>query len=723
MRRSKDKHDPMASTALPRPPRARRRRSSFVRPVPPTLPISAGTPEPLGAHLVSGGTNFAVYSSAATGVDLCLLIDGEEHRMPLPMRTRHVWHGHVAGVGAGIEYGFRVHGPWQPEAGLRCNPNKLLIDPYARQIRGDRASGLGPLGYVPGSEHEASQEDSAADVPHGVIVDSSFDWEGDRHPRRPWNDTIFYEAHLRALTMRHPEVPDELRGTYAGVAHPAIVHHLTALGVTALELLPVHAFIHEGTLLDRGLRNYWGYNTIGFFAPHAAYASAAGRTDPVREFKQMVRALHAAGIEVILDVVYNHTAEGNHLGPTLCFRGLDNQAYYHLVDGDPQHYMDYTGIGNSVSLRHPQVVRLVMDSLRYWVSDMHVDGFRFDLAVTLGRAMGQFDGWSSFFTAVQQDPALRDTKLVAEPWDIGDNGYRMGGFAIDWAEWNGRFRDTARDFWRSQRGALPEFAARVAGSADVFAGSGRTPQASVNLVVVHDGFTLEDLVSYNDKHNEANGEDNRDGESPSNAWNLGVEGPTDDPTILGRRGRQKRNLLATLLLSQGTPLIAHGDELGRTQRGNNNAYCQDNEITWIDWEHRDRDLEAFVAKLTAIRRDHPVLRSIRWLTGESAPDNPGPVARWYRPDGGPMQPDDWENAEMTAMTLVIEPEDPAEPALCFMFCATLEPATFVWPAGRGEHWRAVADTAASTDTPLEHGRVGEAITRPDLSLIVAESEP
>jgi glycogen operon protein len=664
-----------------------------------------------------------VFSSVATGVDLCLLIDGEEHRMPLPMRTRHVWHGHVAGIGPGTEYGFRVHGPWQPDAGLRCNPNKLLLDPYARQIRGDRANGVGPLAYVPGAEHEASQEDSAADVPHSVVVDPSFDWEGDRRLRRPWKDTIFYEAHLRALTMRHPEVPDDLRGTYAGLTHPAILHHLTSLGVTAVELLPVHAFIHDGTLIDRGLCNYWGYNTVGFFAPHTAYASAAGRTDPVREFKQMVKALHAAGIEVILDVVYNHTAEGNHLGPTLCFRGLDNQAYYHLVDGDPQHYMDYTGIGNSVSLRHPQVVRLVMDSLRYWVSDMHVDGFRFDLAVTLGRAMGQFDGWSSFFAAVQQDPVLRDAKLVAEPWDIGDNGYRAGGFAIDWAEWNGRFRDTARDFWRSQRGSLPEFAARVAGSADVFAGSGRAPQASVNLVVVHDGFTLEDLVSYNDKHNEANGEDNRDGESPSNAWNLGVEGPTDDPTILGRRGRQKRNLLATLLLSQGTPLIAHGDELGRTQRGNNNAYCQDNEITWIDWGHRDRDLEAFVAKLTAIRRDHPVLRSIRWLSGELAPDNPGPVAQWFRPDGARMQPEDWENAEMTAVTLVLEPENAAEPALCFMFCATLEPATFVWPAGRGKHWHAVVDTASSADMPLERGKAGEAITRPDLSLMVAESEP
>ncbi len=713
----------MSPTTLPRAPRVRRRRPSFVRPVPPTLPITAGSPEPLGAHLVHGGVNFAVYSSVATGVDLCLLIDGEEHRMPLPMRTRHVWHGHVAGIGAGMEYGFRVHGPWQPEAGLRCNPNKLLIDPYARHIRGDRASGVGPLGYVVGSPHEASQDDSAADVPHSLVVDDRFDWEDERRPRRPWNDTVFYEAHLRALTMRHPDVPPELRGTYAGVAHPAIIHHLTSLGVTALELLPVHAFVHDGALLDRGLCNYWGYNTIGFFAPHTAYATAAGRANPVREFKQMVKALHAAGIEVILDVVYNHTAEGNHLGPTLSFRGLDNAAYYHLVDGDPQHYMDYTGIGNSVSLRHPQVVRLVMDSLRYWVSEMHVDGFRFDLAVTLGRAMGQFDGWSSFFAAVQQDPVLRDAKMIAEPWDIGDNGYRLGGFAIDWSEWNGRFRDTARDFWRSQRGALPEFAARVAGSADVFAGSGRAPQASVNLVVVHDGFTLEDLVSYNDKHNEANGEDNRDGESPSNAWNLGVEGPTDDPTILGRRGRQKRNLLATLMLSQGTPLIAHGDELGRTQRGNNNAYCQDNDITWIDWDNRDRTLEAFVARLAAIRRDHPVLRSIRWLSGELNPNDPGPVARWFRPDAAPMQPEDWENGDMTAVTLVLEPEDPTQSSLCFMFCATLEPATFVWPAGRGEHWRALVDTAASADTPLEHGKVGEAITRPDLSLIVAASEP
>ena len=714
----------MTPTTLPRAPRPRRRRpSSLLRPIPPTLPITAGSPEPLGAHLVDGGTNFAVFSSVATQVDLCVFIGGEEHRTPLPTRTRHVWHGHVAGLGAGTEYGFRVHGPWQPDAGLRCNPNKLLLDPYARHVRGDRANGVGPLAYVIGAENEASEEDSAADVPHGVVIDPGFDWEGDHRLRRPWADTVFYEAHLRALTMRHPDVPEHLRGTYAGVAHPAIIDHLTSLGVTALELLPVHAFIHDGTLIERGMCNYWGYNSIGFFAPHAAYTTIAGRTDPVREFKQMVKTLHAAGIEVILDVVYNHTAEGNHLGPTLSFRGFDNQAYYHLVDGDPRHYMDYTGIGNSVSLRHPQTLRLVMDSLRYWVCDMHVDGFRFDLAVTLGRSLGDFDGWAPFFVALQQDPALRDVKLVAEPWDIAENGYRMGGFAIDWAEWNGRFRDVSRDFWRSQRGSLPEFAARVAGSADVFAGSGRAPQASVNMVVVHDGFTLEDLVSYNDKHNEVNGEENRDGESPSNAWNMGVEGPTSDPAIVGRRARQKRNLLMTLLLSQGTPLIAHGDELGRTQRGNNNAYCQDNDITWIDWEHRDRDLETFVAKLTTIRRAHPVLRSTRWLSGERDPNNPAPVARWFRPDGQPMQPGDWTNSDMTAITLVLEPENPSEPALCLMFCGNLEPATFVWPAGRGSRWRILADSAASADHPLERGNVAEAITRPDLSCILAESEP
>jgi glycogen operon protein len=683
-----------------------------------TFSIHAGDPERLGAHWTGAGTTFAVYSSVASKVDLCLFVDGHEARVPLPMRTRHIWHGFVEGIGPGVEYGFRVHGPWQPEAGLRCNPNKLLLDPYARQVRGDDVPGTAPLPYVPGEGQQMSDEDSAGAVPRGVVVDEAFDWGGDRRPERAWTDTVIYEAHVKGFSQQHPDIPPELRGAYAALAHPASIDHFRAIGVTAIELLPVHAFVHDALLIGRGLRNYWGYNSIGFFAPHAAYASEAGRGDPVREFKTMVKGLHAAGLEVLLDVVYNHTAEGNHLGPMISMRGLDNQAYYRLVDGDPQHYMDYTGTGNSLNVRHPQTLRLILDSLRYWVTEMHVDGFRFDLAVTLGRANGHFDGWSSFFAAVQQDPVLRRVKLIAEPWDLGDEGYRLGGFAIDWSEWNGRYRDTVRDFWRSQHELLPDLAARLTASADVFAGSGRAPHASVNFVVAHDGFTLRDLVSYNDKHNEANGENNQDGEAPGRSWNLGVEGPTDDPAVNAKRARQVRNFLATLLVSQGTPMIAHGDELGRTQNGNNNAYCQDDAITWIDWARRDRDLEAFVAAMTRVRTEHHVLRATRWVVGEPHDDAPAPVARWYHPAGHDMRPEDWDHPEAASLTLRLDPSNPSEPSLCLLFCAALEPVDFVLPDAHGRRWRALIDTDRETPSDDKIFAGGATTTRRDLSFLL-----
>ena len=697
-------------------PRAVRRRRSRT-----TLPrIVPGSAEPLGAHWTGHGTNFAIYSPAATRVDLCLLIDGVERCVPLPGLKLHTWHGYVSDIGPGTLYGFRVHGPWQPDAGLRFNPRKWLLDPYARTIAGPLAPGDRALPYVISDPSCASDEDSAGSVPVSVVTDDRFDWGDDARPQRAWADTVIYELHVKGFTQQHPDVPASLRGTYAGLAHPAAIAHLVDLGVTAVELMPVQTFVHEGLLVGRSLANYWGYNSIGFFAPHSEYAVPTG-PGPVPEFKAMVKALHAAGLEVILDVVYNHTAEGNHMGPMLAFRGIDNTAYYRLVDGQPDFYMDYTGTGNSLNIRHPQTLRLVMDSLRYWTTHMHVDGFRFDLATTLGRAHGAFDRWSSFFAAVHQDPVLRNVKLIAEPWDAGDDGYQLGGFPLTWAEWNGRYRDSVRDLWRGERAAVGDFAARVVGSADLFASNGRAPQASVNFVVSHDGYTLRDLVSYHEKHNEANGENNLDGESTAHAWNLGVEGPTDDPVIGARRERQVRNFLATLLLSLGTPMIAHGDELGRTQRGNNNAYCHDSPLTWINWTARDRSLEAFARQVIAFRRQHSVLRTSAWVSGPDAPVAGTPVASWFRPDGSPMTPDDWAAPEHAAVTLVLQPADSTAPALCAIFAGTLEPHDFVLPAAPAAAWRVAIDTLI--DSPLIGQRLsaGTQLVRPELSLLVAEA--
>jgi isoamylase len=696
--------------------------------------IQPGRPEPLGATWDGAGTNFAVYSSVASQVELCLFDGDRERHIKLPMITRDVWHGYVRGVGPGTRYGFRVHGEWQPEIGRRCNPAKLLIDPYARHLTGELQPGTATLPYVVGDETTPSDEDSSAAVPHSVVTDTSFDWGDDRPPAIPLRDTVFYEAHVKGLTMRRADIPAPLRGTYAGLAHPVMVDYYRTLGVTAIELLPVHAFVHEGHLIEKGLRNYWGYASLGFFAPHEAYASAEGRRDPTREFKAMVKALHAAGLEIILDVVYNHTAEGHHLGPMLSFKGLDNAAYYHLVADAPQFYMDYTGTGNSVNIRHINTLRLVLDSLRYWVTEMHVDGFRFDLAVTLGRALQGFDGWSAFFAAVHQDPILRRVKLIAEPWDVGADGYQLGHFPIDWAEWNGRYRDTVRDFWRSQPGTLPDVAARLTGSADLFSGDGRLPANSVNLITTHDGFTLNDLVSYNEKHNDANGENNQDGEGHNRSWNLGTEGPTDDEDILARRRRQRRNLLTTLFLSMGTPLLVHGDELGRTQQGNNNAYCQDSELTWIDWDNADQNLVAFVAYVVKLRAAHPVFRRARWLHDRRGRVRNRPPAHWYRPDGVAMTPHDWSQPDARALTLVVDGgvptgitaagEDEVDDTFCLVFNTSLEPLVFVLPpvgVAPGGTWDILIQTAddAVPGASVRTLSPGETIELPELAMVVA----
>ena len=580
------------------------------------MEIWPGKPYPLGATFDGTGTNFAIFSEAAERVELCLIGErGGETRIQMPEVDAYVWHCYLPTVQPGQRYGYRVHGPYEPHHGSRCNPNKLLLDPYAKAVSGAIDWDPALFSYNMGDPDSRNDADSGPHMMHGVVINPFFDWTGDRSLRIPYNDSVIYEAHVKGLTALHPEVPAGQRGTYAGVAHPAVIDHLTRLGVTAIELMPVHQFVNDSTLIDQGLSNYWGYNTIGFFAPQNTYSAFGERGQQVQEFKAMVKSLHSAGIEVILDVVYNHTAEGNHLGPTLSFRGIDNGAYYRLVEDDKRYYMDYTGTGNSLNVRHPHSLQLLMDSLRYWVTEMHVDGFRFDLAATLAREFYDVDRLSTFFELVQQDPVVSQVKLIAEPWDIGPGGYQVGNFPPQWTEWNGKYRDTVRDFWRGEPATLGEFASRLTGSADLYETSGRRPVASINFVTAHDGFTLADLVSYNEKHNEANGEGNRDGESHNRSWNCGVEGPTDDTDVLVLRGRQQRNFLATLLLSQGVPMIAHGDELGRTQLGNNNTYCQDSELSWIHWLEADEALIEFTASVARLRRQHPTFRRRRFFDG------------------------------------------------------------------------------------------------------------
>jgi isoamylase len=641
----------------------------------------------LGAHVNADGVDFAVFSSVADAVEVALFERGEEARQLLECDDRGVWRGHVGGAGDGTRYGFRVHGPWDPAVGLRCNAAKLLLDPYARAIAGAVEWNAAVYG-----DNDA---DSAPFVPRSVVSDDAFDWAGDQPPATALADSIIYELHVKGFTRLHPEIPERLRGTYAGLAHPAAIAHLERLGVTAVELLPVHQFVHDAALVARGLRNYWGYQSIGYFAPHNEY-SATG--DPVTEFKAMVRALHAAGLEVVLDVVFNHTAEGDERGPILCFRGLDNPAYYRLAE-DPSRYVDDTGCGNTLDTHRPHGLRLVMDSLRYWVQEMHVDGFRFDLAASLGRGTSDFDPFGAFLDAVGQDPVLSQVKLVAEPWDIGQGGYDLGDFPPGWSEWNGRYRDTVRDFWRGTPGMLADFATRLMGSSDLF-GRGRRPTASINLVTVHDGFTLRDLVSYDAKHNEANGEDNRDGTDDNRSWNCGVEGPTDDEGVCELRARQRRNLLATLLLSEGVPLLLGGDELGRTQGGNNNAYCQDNPISWVDWTTADTELTEFVASLCRLRRGAALFHRGQFLQRDEV--------AWLRPDGEPMQDGDWGNSDARAIAIALS-------AVVLLVNAWWEPLAFRLPGE--EAWDVVIDTA----DPTAGRRVSDSIQLAGRSLVLLQS--
>ena len=623
---------------------------------PATPRVLPGDAARLGATPHDGGVNFAVSSTIADEVTLCLFdADGAETRLTLEDQDAGVWHGFVPGTGPGQAYGYRVAGPFEPANGLRCNPNKLLLDPYARAFRGQVTYGPELLGNHPGDPDRPSETDSQGNVPRSIVTSQDYDWEGDTRPGHSYAESIVYEVHVKGFTMRHPDIPPEIRGTYAGLAHEAATSYLRDLGVTAVELLPVHEYVPDGFLLGRGLTNYWGYNTIGYFAPHQAYGGA----DQVTEFKDMVKALHQAGVEVILDVVYNHTAEGNENGPTLSFRGLDNPAYYRLVDGDERHYYDTTGTGNSLNASHPVTLRLIMDSLRYWVSDMHVDGFRFDLAATLGREEDNaFDRYSAFFDLVAQDPVVGQAKLIAEPWDVGQaDSYDLGRFPAQWREWNGRYRDSMRDFWRSRDVGVAEFATRFSGSSDLYGGARRRPTASINLITVHDGFTLHDLVSYDSKHNEANGEDNRDGSDDNRSWNCGAEGPVDDPGINALRARQERAMLGTLLLSFGLPMLLGGDELGRTQRGNNNAYCQDNEISWFDWAAADSGLRDYVRRLIALRRAHPVFRRQKYLTGAEAAE-----LGWYSCTGTAVTQDEWADPTMHAVGVYLDGADAPDEA-------------------------------------------------------------
>jgi glycogen operon protein len=665
-----------------------------------------GEPYPLGARYDGNGTQFSIFSSVASRVELCLFDDaGRESRIDLPETSALCWHGYLPGVGPGQRYGFRVHGPYEPENGHRCNPQKLLLDPYGKAFEGGVTwdPAVFPYSFDDEAGEAQNDTDSAPFVPKSIVIDPSFDWGNDRAPRTPWHKTVIYELHVKGFTAQHPDVPPECRGTYSALAHPNVISHLTRLGVTAVELQPVHQFVHDDFLLKRNLRNYWGYNSIGYLAPHNEYSCSGQRGAQVREFKEMVKALHAAGIEVILDVVYNHTAEGNHLGPVLSLKGIDNLSYYRTMQ-DPRYYMDYTGTGNSLNMRHPHVLQLVMDSLRYWVTEMKVDGFRFDLAATLARGLHEVDRLSAFFDLIQQDPVISTVKLIAEPWDVGEGGYQVGQFPPLWSEWNGKYRDTVRDFWRAEHATLAEFAFRLTGSSDLYEGTGRRPLASVNFVTAHDGFTLNDLVSYNEKHNLENGEDNADGESHNRSWNCGVEGPTDDPEVLALRAQQRRNFLATLVFSQGVPMIVAGDEVGRTQRGNNNAYCQDNEISWLDWGERDQELFHFVSKLIALRNKHPNLRRRRFFQGRPIHGYGVKDIAWFKPSGEEMTDEDWNDAFAKSLAVFLNGDQIASPgpqgekirddSFLFFFNAHHEAVEFTVPSPEwGRRWTVLVDTA------------------------------
>jgi isoamylase len=683
-----------------------------------------GRSYPLGATYDGAGTNFSLFSEVAEKVELCLFgDDGGEERVPLGEVDAFCWHGYLPNVSPGQRYGYRVHGQWDPSAGMRANPAKLLFDPYAKAIEGPLHPHPTALPYQPGDDLSRNDDDSAPFSAKSVVHNPYFDWSTERRPDRALHESIIYEVHVKGFTARHPEIPEELRGTYGGLAHPVAIEHLVNLGVTAVELLPVHQFVHDAHLLERGLRNYWGYNSIAYFAPHDEYAAQGGRGEQVAEFKAMVRALHAADIEVILDVVYNHTGEGNHLGPMLSFKGIDNAAYYRLVPEDRRFYYDTTGTGNSLNMSHPHTLQLIMDSLRYWITEMHVDGFRFDLASTLARQFHEVDRLSAFFDLIHQDPVISQAKLIAEPWDLGEGGYQVGNFPARWSEWNGRYRDEVRDFWRGEPGVVGELATRLTGSSDLYQPDGRRPVASINFITAHDGFTLRDLVSYNDKHNEANGEGNADGENHNRSWNCGVEGDTDEPEVLGCRAAQQRNLLTTLLLSQGVPMLLGGDETGRTQRGNNNAYCQDNELSWFDWKNIDRELLAFTTKVIALRREHPTFRRRRYFQGR--PIRGTVDLGWCKPDGTEMTDDDWDDFHARTLGVFIngtsmnELDANGRPIIddSFLLLLNAYEGAIDWTLPRqfAPRWQVVLDT---TDAGADGRTVTDLITVPARSVIV-----
>jgi glycogen operon protein len=687
----------------------------------------------LGATWDGEGTNFSVFAEHAEWVELVLFDRSGDvaATYELAERTEGHWHGYVFGVGPGQHYGLRVHGRYAPAEGLRYNPRKLLLDPYAKAIHGDVHWEPAVYGYRWGAptDEEPSELDSEHAMPRSVVIDPFFPWGEDRSPRTSWADTVIYETHVRGFTMRHPEVPADLRGTYAGLAHPAAIEHLTQLGVTAVELMPVHHFIDPPHLLEKGLRNYWGYDSIAYFAPEARYSSAGTHGGQIREFKAMVRALHRAGLEVILDVVYNHTGEGNHLGPTLCYRGIDNDSYYRLQEDDRRHYYDVTGTGNTLNVRVPQTLRLIMDSLRYWVVEMHVDGFRFDLAAALAREFYEVDRLSAFFDIIHQDPVLSQVKLIAEPWDLGQGGYQVGNFPVRWVEWNGRFRDTVRDYWRGQAAGVSDLAYRLTGSSDLYQYDGRKPYASVNFVTAHDGFTLRDLVSYNEKHNLANGEDNRDGTDDNRSWNSGVEGETDDPEVRRLRARQQRNLLTTLLIAQGCPMLLGGDELGRTQHGNNNAYCQDNELSWINWTCVDETMLDFTRRLIALRASQPVLRRQRFFQGQVGRGTRRKDIAWFRRDGEEMTDEHWGSEQRQSLGMLLNGdlipdrgprgERIVGDTLLVLIHSSHEDTEWQVPTGWGELWEVLLDTAAPEEPEgARHVAQGKPLTVTSRSMVV-----
>jgi isoamylase len=699
-----------------------------------------GRPYPLGAKANSKGTNFALYSERATAVLLCLFDeDGKEvEQIKLKEHTAFVWHGMVMGVKPGQVYGYRVEGPWEPEKGLRFNPSKLLLDPYAEAVTGlvDWKQPIFPYDLESGDDLKKCDKDSAAGVPKGVVVDHKFDWEGDCPPDTPLADSIIYEVHVKGYSIQNPMVPEEMRGSYAGLAHEKSINYLKMLGITAVELLPIHHFIDDGHLVDKGLANYWGYNTLAYFAPMARYSSSGDRGGQVKEFKEMVKALHKAGIEVILDVVYNHTCEGNQLGPMLSMKGVDNLTYYRTMENDPRFYMDYTGTGNTLNVYHPQVLKLLMDSLRFWVTEMHVDGFRFDLAATLARELHDVNKLSAFFDTIHQDPVLADVKLIAEPWDVGDGGYQVGQFPILWAEWNGKYRDTVRKFWKGDEGQLSDFAYRLTGSSDLYQYDGRKPYASINFITAHDGFTLCDLVSYNEKHNEANGEDNKDGSSDNESWNMGAEGPTDDPAINDMRERQTRNFLATLMLSQGVPMLTGGDEVARSQRGNNNAFCQDNELTWYDWKldpPRKRLME-YTATLINLRKAHPNLHRRKFFQDRQVKGSVERDIAWINPDGNEIPGDAWSQPYAKTLGLMLNgktlqvSDEEGKPVLDDSFLilvnASAEGVDFTLPTPpNGNKWRILLDTQSMENPFAESGQVEKIIIGGRSLVLLSDSAP